>query len=270
VTRLVESKGLWRDLKVLEHIEKHLKKQNKTAVMYLLSTQVAQRSPGDISRMEESYNWPAAHMEGWPDMSGGEAEFYTLIQKFNASMQNIKVVFINQFGFCQELCGKKMPSDMEFLDIRKGCDVEFGQSIYEPFGIAHLESLTFGGICVVTNVCGCLGFARNTSNGNHMKNIIAADYTNTADKHYSDIDDILKIDKFSREQIEAEVSETVAKQIIERLPINESEIEDMLSSGYSLARNMSWDVVVKDYLLKSLQNSDQADNSSFALSNEYL
>jgi hypothetical protein len=27
-----------------------------------------------------------------------------------------------------------MPADMEFMDIRKGSDVEFGQSIYEPFG----------------------------------------------------------------------------------------------------------------------------------------
>ena len=54
---------------------------------------------------------------------------------------------------------------MEFMDIRKGSDVEFGQSIYEPFGIAQLEPLTFGAICVFSNVCGCAGFFRDVSNG---------------------------------------------------------------------------------------------------------
>ena len=41
-----------------------------------------------------------------------------------------------------------MPADMEFMDIRKGSDAEFGQSIYEPFGIAQVEPISFGGICV--------------------------------------------------------------------------------------------------------------------------
>ena len=32
---------------------------------------------------------------------------------------------------------------MEFLDIRQGSDLEFGQSIYEPFGIAQVEISNF-------------------------------------------------------------------------------------------------------------------------------
>lgn len=42
-------------------------------------------------------------------------------------------------------------------------------------------------------------------------------------------------------------------QICSRLPKNEAEIEAMIHSGYELARNMSWDVVVNNYLLKSLR-----------------
>ena len=95
--------------------------------------------------MEANYGWPVAHREGWPDLSGGEADFYTAIQQFNARSRNIKAVFINQFGFDPKSCGRQMPGDMEFMDIRKGADVEFGQSIYEPFGIAQFEPLTFGG-----------------------------------------------------------------------------------------------------------------------------
>ena len=40
VTRLVRSKGLWRDLRILENIEKELRPLHKTAVMLLLSTEV--------------------------------------------------------------------------------------------------------------------------------------------------------------------------------------------------------------------------------------
>ncbi len=257
VTRLVRSKGLWRDLHVLEHIEKQFRAQDKTAVMFLLSTEVTQRRSYDIYNMESSYGWPVAHREGWPDLSGGEAYFYTKVQEFNAKSRNIKIVFINQFGFKQKNCGSRMPEDMEFMDIRKGSDVEFGQSIYEPFGIAQFEPLTFGGICVVSSVCGCTGFLRDITGGESVKNVIVADYTNLEIRDYDDIEDMLEIDQSVRNQIEAGQSETVAKEIIARLPKDESEIESMIQTGYSLAKNMNWDAAVNNYLLKSLQKAQQ-------------
>jgi hypothetical protein len=261
VTRLVQSKGLWRDLPVLEHIERQFRAQGKTAVMLLLSTEVCQRRSGDIYKMESAYNWPVAHRESWPDLSGGEANFYTKVQEFNAKSRNIKVVFINQFGFKQKYCGGRMPEDMEFMDIRKGSDVEFGQSVYEPFGIAQLEPLTFGGICVVTNICGCLGFLRDITGGESVKNVIVADYTNLEIGDYADIEDMLEIDQSIRNQMETSQSEKVAKEIIERLPKDESEIESMIQTGYSLAKDMSWDAAVKNYLLKNLLKTPQEVHS---------
>jgi hypothetical protein len=47
VTRLVPSKGLWRDLRVLEHVERILRARNESAVMYTLSTEV----PSSIARV---------------------------------------------------------------------------------------------------------------------------------------------------------------------------------------------------------------------------
>ncbi len=252
VTRLVKSKGLWRDLRVLYTIEDEFRTQGKTGVLLLLSTEVSRRRSQDIYEMESSYNWPVAHRENWPDLSGGEAKFYTQIQEFNARSRNIKIIFINQFGFSRKLCGMRMPQDIEFMDIRKGSDVEFGQSIYEPFGIAQLESLTFGGICVISNVCGCAGFLRDVTGGRDVKNVIVADYTNLRTQDYADIEDMLQIDRPVRERIEASVSEKVAMQICSRLPNNESEIAGMIEGGYQLAENMSWDIVVKNYLLKNL------------------
>ena len=255
VTRLIQSKGLWRDLRVLEHIEKEFRTQDKTGVLFLLSTEVSQRRGWDTHKMESAYHWPVAHREGWPDLSGGEANFYTAVQEFNAQSRNIKIIFINQFGFEPKHCGKRMPEDMEFMDIRKGSDVEFGQSIYEPFGIAQLEPLTFGGICVISSVCGCSGFLQDTTGDKSIKNVIIADYTNLGIQNFDDIEDMLQIDRPVRNQIEASESEKVAMQICSRLTKNESEIESMIKSGYDLAKNMSWDIAVKNYLLGSLQKA---------------
>jgi hypothetical protein len=43
VTRLVTSKGLWRDLRVLEKLENEFRSQGKTGVLFLLSTEVSRR-----------------------------------------------------------------------------------------------------------------------------------------------------------------------------------------------------------------------------------
>ena len=57
------------------------------------------RRGDDIRRMEQHYHWPVVHREGLPDLSSGEAAYYQGVQEFNAQSRNVKVVFINQFGF---------------------------------------------------------------------------------------------------------------------------------------------------------------------------
>jgi hypothetical protein len=263
VTRLVQSKGLWRDLRVFEHLDASLKRVNKTAVMFLLSTEVGQRRSCDIYEMEARYNWPVAHREGWPDLSGGEATFYAAIQEFNTKSSNIKVVFINQFGFNRKLCGSRMPEDMEFIDIRRGTDVEFGQSIYEPFGIAPLEPLTFGGLCVFSSVSGCAGFVNSAIAGlkpaslDGTKNVIIADYTSLDSRApaFADVSDLVGIDRSVRNRIEAKVSKEVADEILMLLPKTEQEIAAMIDNGYRIAKNMSWDAVVDCCLLPSLDRA---------------
>jgi hypothetical protein len=253
VTRLVQSKGLWRDLRVLEHMEKEFRTQGKTGVLFLLSTEVSRRRSSDINRMESAYNWPVAHREGMPDLSGGEAAFYATVQEFNARSRNIKIVFINQFGFSRDTCGQRTPEEMEFMDIRKGSDVEFGQSVYEPFGIAQLEPLSFGGICVVSSVCGCTGFVSDIAGAEGAKNLVVADYTRLNGRNSEKVEDLLKIGDTERKQIERAVSERVAMQVCSRLAKSEAETEEMIKAGYELAKNMSWDAVVQSYLLPTLQ-----------------
>ena len=255
VTRLVQSKGLWRDLQVLGHIEKEFRTQGKTGVLFILSTDTGQKHNSDIYNMEQAYNWPVAHREGMPDLSGNEADFYTAVQEFNARSRNIKIVFINQFGFEPQYCGKRMPENMEFMDIRKGSDVEFGLSVYEPFGIAHLESLTFGGTCVISSICGCAGFVQDATKGQGIENVIIADYTNLDGSGYADINNLLRIDQSVLDKLEEQISNKLAMQICSRLAKSEFEIENMIQAGYRLATKMSWEVVVKNHLLSTLQKA---------------
>lgn len=252
VTRLVKSKGLWRDLKVLDNIEKKFRKDGKTAVMFLLSTETSKRPSSLVCEMESKYGWPVAHRECWPDLSGGEADLYSLIQKFNAQSRNIKVVFINQFGFSRLCCGNKAPVDLNFADIRMGTDAEFGMSIYEPFGISQLEALTFGGICVVSNVCGCAGFLRDAANGQKNTNVIIADYVNLNRCGCDSIENLVQIDKTVIDMIEYCEAGHIADLLYRKLTFD-YDLEKLVSSGYEIAANMSWETVVQNYFLPALE-----------------
>jgi hypothetical protein len=258
VTRLVPSKGLWRDLRVLEHVERMLRSRNETAVLFALTTEVPARRSDDIKHMEATYHWPVVHREGLPDMSNGEAAYYQGVQEFNARGRNVKVVFINQFGFDPRTCGARMPADMEFMDIRKGSDAEFGQSIYEPFGIAQVEPISFGGICIFTNVCGCAGFVDKANDGKPTPNVIVADYTDLPNKGLRP-EQLLAIGKEERDEMEHIVSEKVAAQLLERLPRSPAEFEQFIERGYALAQKMSWDVVARDYVIPGIQRAGRAN-----------
>jgi hypothetical protein len=207
--------------------------------------------------MEQQYHWPVVHREGLPDLSDGEARYYEGVQEFNARSRNIKVVFINQFGFERRLCGDRMPADMEFVDIRKGSDAEFGQSIYEPFGIAQVEPISFGGICVFSNVCGCAGFVSKITGGQPTPNVIVADYTHLADVPLRP-EQLLNIGQAERDAIEHEVAERVAQELIDRLPRTPEEFAQYLARGQALADNMTWDVVARDYVLPGIRRADKA------------
>ncbi len=254
VTRMALSKGLWRDLKVLWHLENRFRETGETGVYLLLSSELgAPRKGHEILDMEDRYAWPVAHREGYPDLSGGEADFYVHMQKFNVCSRQIKVILVNQFGWSRDACGEKMPVDMDFLDIRKGADLEFGQSIYEPFGIAQLEPLSFGGLCVITNVCGCAGFVKRVTGGKDVPNILVADYTMLPDGEAT-LDDALSIGSTERDKAEECEAHRVAAEVLQRLPRNADDHQRLIEGGYDLARQMSWEVVVKEYLMPVLDD----------------
>ena len=256
VTRMALSKGLWRDLKVLWHLEQQARSTGRTAVLFVLSTEMGgPKQTRAIEQMESRYGWPVAHREGYPDLSGGEADFYTSVQRFNTSSRNIKVVFVNQFGWTPEACGKAMPAGMDFMDIRKGTDLEFGQSVYEPFGIAQLEPLAFGGLCVPTSICGCAGFLRRVAGEGDIANAVLADYTHLPEGCDS-LDRMLAIGLKQRGAVEESEARRVADEIVRKLPQDDAGMERMLASGTALAEHMGWDAVAREYVLPAIAAAD--------------
>lgn len=264
VTRMVLSKALWRDIRVAEHLDRMLAQHGQTAVLFILSTALPSgRHPNDVLRWEQEYGWPVHHRADNGDLIGLEVPLYEGIAAFNWGSQALKIVLVNQFGWSRDRCGRRMPADMVFMDIRRGSDLEFGQSIYEPFGIAQVEPLSFGALSVVSSVCGCVGFVRRAAEQARLEaglsefsNLIVADYTSLPPAYrVLSPYDALNIGRYEREQIEAINSAYVARQIMKCLPREEADIRRLLKAGQLVASHMSWEVVVKDYLLPGLGES---------------
>lgn len=256
VTRMVLSKALWRDLRVLEHLEWTLATRGQTAILFIVSTAVPTgRRSEDVYRWEWEYGWPVNHRADNGDLQEGEVDFFFRgIEPFHWGRHAIRVVLVNQFGWDRARCGWRMPEAMTFNDLRAGTDLEFGQSIYEPFGIAQVEPLSAGALCVVSNVCGCVGFVGRAAGTAGTPNLIVGDYTALpAGWNLWSAWDALRIDQTVRDGIEARNSFAVAQQIAERLPRDDAARERLLAEGQHVAGGMGWGTVVHDYLLPALR-----------------
>ncbi len=253
VARLVPSKGLWRDLRVLEELDEMLAGRGKTATFFVLATAPPTgRSSSDVMAMEAEYGWPMNHREGYPDLVGAEIPFYQAVEHFNRSSRAVKAVFVNQFGWDQERCGMRMPAAMTFADLRQGSDLEFGQSIYEPFGIAQFEPLPYGALCVVSSACGCVGFA-NRVTSDVGAGIIVADYISLPPNlAVNSWQDALLIGQETRDLVERYRAREAAETIAAALPQSDGDRARALKWGQDVCRRMTWEVVVSEYMLPAL------------------
>ncbi len=251
VARPVLSKGIWRDLRVLHELEPLLAENGRTAVYFMLGTLAGQRRPKDILQMERHYGWPVNHRMGYPDLCNGEETPGELFADFNAHHVAVRVALVNQFGWERRLCGPRMPAEMTFADVRRGTDVEFGMSVYEPFGISQLEPLSFGAICVVSSVCGCLGFVRGVTGGELPPNVLEADFTDLGAIGPVKAEDI---DDTHRDLVTRAEGKRVAGELAARLPVDEAGIDELLRSGRALAEQLSWDRVVSEMFLPAVRS----------------
>ena len=289
VARMVLSKALWRDVRVMEHLDRLLESAGKRAVLFVLATsEPAGRRPELIGSWESSYGWPVGHRGDNGDLVGEEAPFFfDDVEPFNHAASSSKIVLVNQFGWSRDQCGTRMPVEMEFSDIRRGSDLEFGQSIYEPFGISQIEPVQFGALSCVSSVCGCIGFVQqaaeelvgqgvlapgdqvrpsegrtNLPGGGLLGNafagtgfpLVVADYVGLPEEQMPGTPrDALDIDGAARGSIEARNSMESAGQIFERLPSSRKQMTELLRLGSALAGSMGWDSVVETSFLPGLE-----------------
>lgn len=247
VTRLVISKGIWRDLELLGFLDKIFAEQRLKGVYILLSTQIGTGRPSeDVFRMEREYGWPILHSEGWPDLIGGEIDTYRQIQLFNAKSKAIKGLFINQYGFDRSRCGKRVPEDAAFNDLRLGSDAEFGLSIYEPFGIAQIETVPFGGVSVLSSSCGAAGLLAERFKDAPIKPFYIVDYISSG-KNLS-YESLKELSIVKRTSMEKQVLAKHAKEIFNILPLDPSKRKAYLLNAQKFAEGISWEASAESYV----------------------
>lgn len=266
VTRPVPSKGLWRDLSICRHLAGHLAKRGKNAVYLLLTSAAQPRTREEAAGMAQRYRWPAAHQEGFPDLVGPEVELYHAMQSFNVQAEKqteagrppaVKSVLVNQFGFSKDRLDADAPAELTTADLRRAADVELGMSTYEPFGIAQLEPLHAGAICVTSTVCGCMGLVRRAMKQAGLEGcdvVLAADFAGQT--HYANgrpITDPLSLTAEQRLAIEDTVCAKLAETLASRLPVDDAGRQRLLDQGQMLAPLMSWEVVVASDFLPAVE-----------------
>jgi hypothetical protein len=251
VTRPVISKGIWRDVQVCHELDERFGREGRSGVVFIVTTAGGTRRPQDVAHMEAEYGWPRHHREGYPDLVGPEVGFNQMIDAFNAVNRNIQLVLVNQFGWSGPLLGHRAPKGMNFGDLRRAADIEFGMATYEPFGISPLEPLGAGTICVISSVCGCRGFVDEVTAGAPVKNVLVADYTRL-DRDWP-LAELLQMTQHDRDVIERRVARELADQLVQRLARTDRERIALLESGQKLVIQMGWDQVLAAKPLPMLQ-----------------
>lgn len=250
VSRLVTSKGIWRDISLLYNLDQFFDSNHLKGVYILLSTFVSTgRAPEDVLRIESEYGWPVMHSEGWPDLVGMEVETYRYLQLFNSRSKAIKGVFINQFGFSKEKCGSRVPPDTDLLDLRVASDAEIGLSVYEPFGIAQLETIPFGGTSILSSSCGSAAMLQRIFAEAEIKPFYVLDFVG-AGKGMAN-DQLRKLTQEQRNVIERTLVSQHAKAIFDVLPVSEQRREAYLRNAQRYLDQLTWESAATAYLRPS-------------------
>lgn len=248
--RLVKSKGIWRDFRVLNFLDTLLAKNNLKGIYILLATQVPQgRPPELVDSMVKEYGWPFVHKIGWPDLIGYEIEIYELLQRFNKKAKAIKGIFINQFGLSKRKCGIDFPEDLTTFDLKLASDIELGLSIYEPFGISHIEVLPLGGLSFLSTSCGVYYLLKKIFS-KEFQPFIAIDFIDVAKDLPEEI--LRNLTPEKREILEDLAISKHMEEIYNKLPKNEEERYKLYENILNYNVDFDWNCIVRKYFLPGL------------------
>ena len=207
--------------------------------------------------MESESCWPVAHRQGWPDLSPQETTLHILVQQFNARSRNIKAVLVNQLGWDSQSCGRLMPPEMTFADIRRGTDVEFAQDTYAPFAESPLEVVASGRLCVLSTAHGSPGAYSSELHGQTASNsTIVADYASQSGS-VARVGRLPASSEQQRNALENRLAQELARVIDQRLRATDTEPQERIDCGLDLSMRLAWDNVCGEYFLPAVNRAYQ-------------
>lgn len=260
VDPVLVGKGLWRDLRVLEHLDSLLKRQQRRALFLLFAiADGAGHAPEEVRAWEAEYDWPLHHRHDNGDLRAVEAALYLdAIEPFNRRAGHVRAVLVNQAGRGVTDLGRRMPPGLAMMDCLHGADLVFGQSIYEPFGYRLVEAAATGTLVCISSVSGGVPALRKAAGGELPANVVVADYVNLPQSYWLGTPyDALAIDQGVRDWVEQANSLPVARAIAQRLAPADAEHATLMEHGNRLRERMHWESVAQDQFVPALRRTLQ-------------
>ena len=266
VTRPVPSKGIWRDFATMRHLAPMLAAKGKTAAYILLTSGAQTRTQEQVDAMARDYNWPINHHPHGPDLQGPEVQLHLDMLRFadQTRLSTVKIgsderpaiasILVNQFGWGRQRLGLACPEQMHFDDLRRATDLEFGLSVYEPYGISPLEPLHAGAICTVSTVSGCHGMVTQTlaaMSRTDSRIYVPAEFT-TSNLQRTPAE-MIEMSHQERMAVEEQVCAALAITLMAKLPKSNADRAANLAEGQLLASAMGWDTVADREFLAGLK-----------------
>ncbi|QAT84836.1 hypothetical protein EJ065_3273 [Corallococcus coralloides] len=227
-------KGLWRDVDVCEHLATLLPPERKPALLVMVT------------------EWNEA------EPSGNLRALKARVDAFNAKDTGLHIALVNQ---------PTWPEGLDFTrdDLHRATDVSLGQSLYESYGLAQLEALGCGAICVISGVSGARRALKAVCERQGLSeaahpNLVVSDPV--ADARAAGLAHSVETWKalpagVLREQ-ELRTAERVAEEVVRRLPRDAHEGRLLLATGWALSERLRWEPLIREQLLPLLRFPKEA------------
>jgi glycogen synthase len=130
--------------------------------------------------------------------------------------------------------------------LRIASDAEFGFSTYEPFGIAQIEVVPFGGVSVMSSSCGSADFLKARFEDAPIKPFCILDFIQAGKKLSSSALRNMTIQE--RTAMEDDILSKNAKGIFDCLPLGKEKREQYLANALKYISRISWEASAKSYI----------------------
>ncbi|MEM6518101.1 MAG: hypothetical protein AAF722_02080 [Cyanobacteria bacterium P01_C01_bin.70] len=157
-------------------------------------------------------------------------------------LESVDFFFINQFDWPNSLEDRDLSLDRDSL--LWASDVSFSQSRYESFGLAQIEPLAFGSLCLISSASGAyFPLKKHVDESDNETPIIFADYMcSEAIKDYS----IRQVFEYNWRSSEQKIAEEIARKIYCKL--TKGNKVSAYKKGIRLLDVFDWEEIASNFL----------------------